>query len=97
MVAQWERIHFLLQETSVQSPGQEDPLWRKKWQPTSVFLPGKSHGQRSVLSPPGCQGQNCLTRVAACTAVCAHSELGAVAGLLAGEDTGMSKVVAQVS
>ena len=31
------------------------------------------------------------------TAVCAHSELGRVAGLLAGEDTGMSKVVAQVS
>ena len=23
-------------------------LWRKKWQPTLVFLPGKSHGQRSL-------------------------------------------------
>ena len=23
-------------------------LWRKKWQPTPVFLPGKSHGQRSL-------------------------------------------------
>ena len=22
--------------------------WRKKWQPTPVFLPGKSHGQRSL-------------------------------------------------
>ena len=22
--------------------------WRRKWQPTSVFLPGKSYGQRSV-------------------------------------------------
>ena len=22
--------------------------WRRKWQPTPVFLPGKSHGQRSV-------------------------------------------------
>ena len=21
--------------------------WRRKWQPTSVFLPGKAHGQRS--------------------------------------------------
>ena len=20
--------------------------WRRKWQPTTVFLPGKSHGQR---------------------------------------------------
>ena len=25
-------------------------IWRKKWQPTSVFLPGKSHGQRSLAS-----------------------------------------------
>ena len=24
--------------------------WRRKWQPTSVFLPGKSHGQRSLAS-----------------------------------------------
>ena len=23
--------------------------WRRKWQPTSVFLPGKSHGQRSLM------------------------------------------------
>ena len=23
-------------------------LWRRKWQSTSVFLPGKSHGQRSL-------------------------------------------------
>jgi len=22
--------------------------WRKKWQPTPLFLPGKSHGQRSL-------------------------------------------------
>ena len=26
VVAQWQRICFLLQETSLQSPGQEDPL-----------------------------------------------------------------------
>ena len=32
-------------------------LWRKKWQPASVFLPGKFHGQRSlvVYSPWGCK------------------------------------------
>ena len=24
--------------------------WRRKWQPTPVFLPGKSHGQRSLVS-----------------------------------------------
>ena len=23
--------------------------WRRKWQPTPEFLPGKSHGQRSLL------------------------------------------------
>ena len=22
--------------------------WRRKWQPTPVFLPGKSHGQRNL-------------------------------------------------
>ena len=29
--------------------------WRKKWQPTPVFLPGKLHGQRSLVgrSPRG--------------------------------------------
>ena len=31
--------------------------WRRKWQPTWVFLPGKSHGQRSLVgySPWGCK------------------------------------------
>jgi len=24
--------------------------WRRKWQSTPVFLPGKSHGQRSLVS-----------------------------------------------
>ena len=27
-------------------------LWRRKWQPTSVFLPGKSHGQGSLAVSP---------------------------------------------
>ena len=29
--------------------------WRRKWQPTPLFLPGKSHGQRSLVgySPYG--------------------------------------------
>ena len=31
--------------------------WRRKWQPTPVFLPGESHGQRSLVgySPEGCK------------------------------------------
>ena len=30
-------------------PGSGRPLWRRKWQPTPVFLPGKSHRQRSLM------------------------------------------------
>ena len=36
--------------------------WRRKWQPTAVFLPGESQGQRSLV---GCRlwghrvGHNC--------------------------------------
>ena len=31
--------------------------WRRKWQPTPVFLPGEFHGQRSLagLSPWHCK------------------------------------------
>ena len=30
-------------------PGREDAPWRRKWQPTPVFTPGKSHGPRSLV------------------------------------------------
>ena len=32
-------------------------LWRRKWQPTPLFLPGEAHGQRSLVgySPMGSQ------------------------------------------
>ena len=45
-----------IQETQVQSLGQEDPL-EKEMQPASVFLPGKSHRQNSLAgySPWGCK------------------------------------------
>ena len=36
-----------MQEAWVQSLGWEYPL-EEEWQPTPVFLPGKSHGQRSL-------------------------------------------------
>ena len=32
----------------VQFLGREDP-WRRKWQPTPVFLPGESHEQRNLV------------------------------------------------
>ena len=35
------------QETQVWSRVRKIP-WRRKWQPTPVFLPGESHGQRSL-------------------------------------------------
>ena len=34
-------------EPQARSLSQEDP-WRRKWQPAPVFLPGESHGQRSL-------------------------------------------------
>ena len=37
-----------VQETRVRFLGWEDP-WRRKWQPTPVIFPGKSHGQRSLV------------------------------------------------
>ena len=48
-----------MQETRVRSLGWEDPQ-RRKWQPTTVRLPGKSHGQRSLVSysPWGCKELN---------------------------------------
>ena len=33
-------------------------LWRRRWKPTPVFLPGESHGQRSLagyISTWGCK------------------------------------------
>ena len=38
-------------------PGWRRFPWRRKWQPTPVFLPGKTHGQRNLVgySPWGCK------------------------------------------
>ena len=45
-----------MQETQVQSLGWEDP-WRRKWQPTPVFVPAEFHRQRGLVgySPRGCR------------------------------------------
>ena len=39
--------------------------WRRQWQPTPVLLPGKSHGQRSLVgcSPWGCEESNTTERL----------------------------------
>ena len=47
-VVQWQRIHLPMQETWGRSLGWEDPQEERR-QPTPVSLPGKSHGQRSLV------------------------------------------------
>ena len=37
-------------------PGLGRSPWRRKWQPTPVFLPGESHGKRSLA---GYRPQDC--------------------------------------
>ena len=51
-------------ETWVQSSGWEDAL-EEGMQPTPVFLPGESHGQRSLAgcSPQGCKELNTTERL----------------------------------
>ena len=38
-------------------PGFGKIPWRREWQPTPVFLPGESHGQRNLAgyNPWGCK------------------------------------------
>ena len=47
-VAWWGRICLPTQETLVWSLGGKIP-WRRARHPTPVFLPGESHGQRSLM------------------------------------------------
>ena len=48
LVAQMVKRLPTMRETQVRSLGREDP-WKRKWQPTPVLLPGKSHGLRSLV------------------------------------------------
>ena len=56
LVAQLVKNLPAMWETRVWFLGWEDP-WGRKWQPTPVFLPGESHGQRSLAgySSWGCK------------------------------------------
>ena len=55
MVAQMIKNLPAVQETQVRSLGQEKPL--EKGMATPIFLPGKFHGQRTLVScsPRGCK------------------------------------------
>ena len=48
LVAQTAKHLCTMWETWVQSLGQKIP-WGRKWQPSPVFLPGESHGWRSLV------------------------------------------------
>ena len=43
-------------------PGLGRSSWRRKWQPTPVFLPGRSHGQRSLAGYSHGVGRDLATR-----------------------------------
>ena len=48
MEAQWYRIHLQCRRLWF-NPWVRKIPWRRKWQPTPVFLPGESHGQKSLV------------------------------------------------
>ena len=56
-VVKKKKTHLPMQEIESCGfdPGLEKTPWRRAWQPTPVFLPGESHGQRSLVgySPQG--------------------------------------------
>ena len=49
------------------------PVWRRQWQPSPVFLPGESHGQRSLMgfSPWGHKELD-MTELLGKTICCVH-------------------------
>ena len=60
LVAQWQRTLLSMKETWFNPCIRKIP-WRREWQPTPVFLPGKSHGQKSLegYSPRGRKRVGC--------------------------------------
>ena len=62
LVTQWWRIHLQFRRCRRCRfhPWVGKIPWRRKWQPTPVVLPGKSHGQRSLVdySPWGFKESN---------------------------------------
>uniref|UniRef100_A0A452F3B8 T-complex 11 n=2 Tax=Capra hircus TaxID=9925 RepID=A0A452F3B8_CAPHI len=60
LVAQWKESSCLCRRCG--NPWVRKIPWRRKWQPTPVFLPGKSHRQRSMAgySPRGHKSQTLL-------------------------------------
>ena len=40
---------IILKDTEKAFDKIQQPFWRRQWQATPVLLPGKSHGQRSLV------------------------------------------------
>ena len=61
--AQWVKNLPAMQKTRDAGliPGSERSRWRRTWQLTAVFLPGKSHGQRSLA---GCSPKVTKSQIA---------------------------------
>ena len=59
LVAQQWRTCLSMQETEEIwfNPWVRKISWKRKWQPTSVSLPGKSHGQRSLVGYSSWDGE----------------------------------------
>ena len=49
-ITSWQ-INGDTMETVTDDPWVMKISWRRKWQPTLIFLPGKSHEQRSLAAP----------------------------------------------
>ena len=47
-MAQWQQIRLQCRRPGF-DPWVGKIPWRRKWQPTPVFLPGESHAQRSLV------------------------------------------------
>ena len=56
---------YLIRYSRYQKPEKDKPFPLLKWQPTPVFLPGKSHGQRSLVgySPRGRKELNTIEQL----------------------------------
>ena len=75
---QWQRLRLPTQETLetyVRSLGWKMP-WKRKWQPTPVFSPGKSHAQGSLVGYMG--SQKSLTWLSNWVHTRTHTSLGAL-------------------
>ena len=64
--------------------------WRRKWQPTPVFLPGESHGWRS-LTGYSSWGHKSLTRLRDYTTTAVMHKYSGHRGEILGKRTGVQR------